>query len=605
MLRNFSIGKRIIAIIVFLLFVIAALVVAMILTAQNVKNSGIEDAQEVMLAGEREKIKLGTHTIAHALGKALEGVTEPERQAEIIGKYINEIRFEGDKSGYYFVYRKTTVFVHPAQPKLVGRDLGQTKDANGVYYVSDLHKEAQRGGGFVSFIFGKPRPDGSVVNAPKIAYVEMIPGTDLWISTGIYIDNVDIHRAEMEKRMSDGLFRRMLVVLGGIALLLCFLLPFCVFTVRSITSPLRATTSAAEQIASGNLEVSIEASGKDEISLLQNSLLRMARHLRASFAEIQAKEGEALARAAEADKSAEAAQLAMRKADAANAGMMKAAASLEKAASEMEATTRSISGSTAGVKDGVARQIAGIAEILKSMEHLNASVAEVARSAVTAADKSKESRSKVGEGVRLAGESGKAMNALRELTDTLKGNIYDLGAQSGNIGKIINVINDIADQTNLLALNAAIEAARAGEAGRGFAVVADEVRKLAEKTMSATHEVSDSISAIQKLAQVNVAGMDNAVASIAEVNKMSEDTVAALTEVHDIVGEAAAQVEFITTTVREQSASSAVVTGLVNDISTVADENNGLTVQADGELRNLMGQAARLLELVEVLEKKA
>ncbi|MDR2604508.1 MAG: cache domain-containing protein, partial [Desulfovibrio sp.] len=370
MLRTISIGKRIIAAIVFLLAVIAALVVTVVLTAQNVKDSGINDAMEVMLQGQKEKLRLGTSTIAHALGKALQGVESPDRQAEIIGNYINEIRFEEDKSGYYFVYRKTVVFVHPAQPKLVGTDLGQTKDANGVYYVADLYKAAQRGGGFVSFIFGKPRPDGSVVNAPKLAYVEMIPGTDLWISTGIYIDNIDTYKALMEERISKSLFNRMVAVLGGILGILLILVPLCVFIVRSIAAPLLETTHAAEQIAAGDLNVTLSAEGNDEITILQKSLLSMVESLRSSFSKIQIKESEALAQAGEARKAAEKVQEAMRNVDTVNAEMTKVALHLEASVHDMETTAGQISGTTTGVKAGIDKQTARLSEILKAVERL-------------------------------------------------------------------------------------------------------------------------------------------------------------------------------------------------------------------------------------------
>lgn len=175
MLNNFSIGLRITALIGIMVIAIMALLATAVFTANNVKNSGISDAQKVMLDGEKAKIKLGTHTLAQALGKALNGISDPVEQAAIISNYINDIRFEADKSGYYFVYHGTVAFVHPVQPQLVGKDLDQTHDANGVYYVSELHKAAQKGGGFVQFIFGKPQVDGSVANTPKLGYVEMIP----------------------------------------------------------------------------------------------------------------------------------------------------------------------------------------------------------------------------------------------------------------------------------------------------------------------------------------------------------------------------------------------------------------------------------------------
>jgi methyl-accepting chemotaxis protein len=595
---------RITTIISILILAIAGLVGTIILTAGSVKDHGIADAQEVMLEGERAKIRLGTHTIAQSLGKSLEGVTDPDRQAAIIGTHINDIRFEADESGYYFVYRGTTVFVHPIQPKLVGQDLGTTKDANGVYYVSELNKAAQRGGGFVSFIFGKPQPGGGVANAPKLAYVEMIPGTDLWISTGIYIDNIDVYKADMEERVSGDLFNRMLLVIGCVlVLVLCILLPLCIFTRRSISRPLRATTRAAEQIASGNLDVRLEADGRDEITLLQQSLLRMAQNLRESFAEIRKKETESLAKAEEAQKAVHLAQEASRKADAANAEIMQAAARLETAAHETESFARNISKGTAGVREGTSSQEGRIHEILTAMEQLSASVLEVSRGASSASRQTEESRVKVESGAELAKQSGSAMSEMRALTDTLTENIHKLGERSENIGKVINVINDIADQTNLLALNAAIEAARAGEAGRGFAVVADEVRKLAEKTMQATKEVGETILAVQNLAKANISSMDAALISMNRVSELSGETVTALAEVQSTVKEAAGQVQSIAAAVEEQSASSSEVAALVGEVSNIASANTALVAGADEELQGLVRKAGELLGLVADLRK--
>ncbi len=599
MLRNFSISTRIISLILLFMLSLASLLSVVVFTADRVKLSGVQDSSRVMLEGEKNKLMLGTRTIAHALSKALAGISDPVEQANIISQYINDIRFEADNSGYYFVYRGTVVFVHPVQPNIVGKDLKDAHDAAGVYFVSELYKAAQSGGGFVSFVFGKPQADGSIADAPKLAYAEMIPGTDLWISTGIYIDNIEKHRSGLEQKMASEVRQLLYITIGGVLALICFvLLPLSFYIVKSLTHPLRQTTQAATSIAQGNLHVKLSVEGKDEITVLQKSLLHMVTSLQASLAEVQAKESEALAQAQAAQKSSETTKAALARADAATAEMIAMAEKLEIAASQVESTAAEISHNTSGMRNGAGEQENRISEILFAMERLSRSVSEIAGSAGNAADKSEQARQMVEEGTTMAEQTGTAMQQLRSVADNLKENTNKLGEQSKDIGQIMDVINEIADQTNLLALNAAIEAARAGDAGRGFAVVADEVRKLAEKTVNATKEVRSSIVSIQDLTNVNIVGMDDAVKAITEVNELSTSTVASLQKVQITVEEAAKQVNLIATSVEEQSESSAEVEQLVNNVKDIIGKNANLTEQVDRTVQSLSHKSSELMDLV-------
>ena len=587
MLRNFSIRIRIVAILMILLLVIAGITITLYFTAKSINQAGIDAIQQVMMAGQQEKIKLGTQTMAVALGKALQGVKDRQQQHDIIKSYIQEYRFEADKSGYYYTYIGTKIFMHPTLPQREGEDLGNTADSNGVYYVRELYANAQKGGGFVYFVFPKPP---SMNLAPKMAYVEYIPGTDIWISTGIYIDNINTQEHIFADKHDKELQVRMTIIIGILAaLLVLFLGPFTFRIFRSITKPLMETVKAAEALAGGDMNVSVDVSGKDEITVLEKSFMKLAQNLKTAFTSLQSKEAEAIARADEARN--------------ANAKILDIAGQVERAANEMGITVNAVARSADGVKEGGVNQRDRIGDILAAMEKFSSGVFNITGSADTAAEKSGESNQKVEAGVAMAEESGKAMQDLHTITGSLTENITSLGKQSDNIGSIMTVITDIADQINLLAMNASIEAAHAGEAGRGFAVVAGEVRKLAEKTHSAAGEVDNAIREMQKLTKVNISGMDNVVSSINQVTVLSQKTAASLSDAKITVRDVMTQVRTIAEGVQQLSQASKSITSLVNDVSGIAQNNSGTLTRIDGDLKGLLGKSEELLQAVSELKQ--
>ena len=236
-----------------------------------------------------------------------------------------------------------------------------------------------------------------------------------------------------------------------------------------------------------------------------------------------------------------------------------------------------------------------------SMEEMNATVLEVARNAGQASEQASETRNKAEHGSEMVNKVIEAINQVNAVAMELEGNMQELGAQAEAIGGVMNVISDIADQTNLLALNAAIEAARAGEAGRGFAVVADEVRKLAEKTMSATSEVGSSIQGIQQSTTNNINRVITAGQSVVTATELAGASGEALQEILDLVAGNTALIAGIATAAEEQSATSEEINNSVEEINRISAETSSGMLQSASAVQELSNMAQQLRTLLDRL----
>ena len=261
---------------------------------------------------------------------------------------------------------------------------------------------------------------------------------------------------------------------------------------------------------------------------------------------------------------------------------------------EAEATMRTLAADIDETGRSSERQAQFIAESVVAIEELNATVREIADNASRTAHNAQDTKQQADNGAAVVAESLRTMNNLRELVEEMRRELGGLGAQADSVGNVIKIINDIADQTNLLALNAAIEAARAGEAGRGFSVVADEVRKLAEKTVSATREVADAISAIQD-------GTRRCTASALRVEDETRNNVEqagrtdeALKSIVDLAGATSGMVTEIATAAEQQSAATEQIARSAADMGTMADETRNAMRQAAGNVQHMHGTISTL-----------
>ncbi|MDR1064719.1 MAG: methyl-accepting chemotaxis protein, partial [Azoarcus sp.] len=211
--------------------------------------------------------------------------------------------------------------------------------------------------------------------------------------------------------------------------------------------------------------------------------------------------------------------------------------------------------------------------IAAAVEQMSVNISQISDSATDASKNSRESSVTVEHGIEVVQRSVQGMDGIMHATETTAESIKRLAEKSSEIGKIISVIKGIADQTNLLALNAAIEAARAGEAGRGFAVVADEVRKLAERTAQSTNEIVTMVEATQTGTQDALENTAASQTQVAEGVRLANDTGASMHKVRDEIGEALASVDTITGALSEQSAASQQIGRDIERIAQMTDDN--------------------------------
>ena len=520
---------------------IAALIVLFAALLINGKSQMLGDRQDKV----RNLVEVAHTTVAHYEQEARAGRLSAEDAKKAAMNAVKAMRY--DKVEYFWINDLTDLMVmHPIKPELDGKKLDQLKDKNGKFLFAEFNKVVKtQGAGFVDYLWPKP---GSEEGVPKISYVK---GFEPWgwvIGSGIYIDDVDSKfRTDAIKLLLWG------IGIGGFVAISLLLLS------RNIINTLGGDPSLASEvtrrIAAGDLATPVHCAAGDKTSLLAN-IGTMQETLRNMISSIIS-----------------------------NAERVSTAADQLLHASEE-------------VADRARQQSDAASSMAASVEEMAVSIDQVKENAGEAHGISQETGAISEEGAAVIHNAASEMRKISEAVQSSSAIVEDLGKQSDQITSIVNTIKEIADQTNLLALNAAIEAARAGEQGRGFAVVADEVRKLAERTSLSTTEIGGMVSKIQNGTRSAVSSMQAGVTQVSNGVELANQAAESINRIRDGAARVTVVVNGISDSITEQSAAGNQIAHQLETIAQMSEESAIAVRHTADAARTLHSLSASLHETV-------
>ena len=445
------------------------------------------------------------------------------------------------ETGYVFVLDAAgepgKLVVHPAAE---GRNLIGAKDSDGRLFVKEMIEMKQ---GMIRYQWMNPE-SGETVPREKIGVVDHFAKWGWVVGAGTYVDE---------------LTRDVRVLLGQLALfglLVSAALGAVVFfsTRCWVSQPLGKALLVTNRVAAGDLTVSVDATSRDEVGQLLTATNRMCAQLRETIADV-------------------------------NSGI----AALVGGVDKLVDASRQVTGGSGAQSEAAGAMATAVEEMTASIDRVSGYAEDARMMAESSGDVSDQGAAVI----------GSAIQEMRSIASTVRASstaVAQLGGQSQQIAGIVNVIREIADQTNLLALNAAIEAARAGEQGRGFAVVADEVRKLAERTTNSTREIAAMIGQIQAGAQAAVDSMNLGVNQVEAGVDLANKAGASIADIKTGATRVGEAVFGISDALREQTTNSQNIAQNVALIAREAKRNHSEALQTS-EAATEMGRLAERLRL--------
>ena len=515
-LRRFTIFQR-------LAILVGIVILGLIVLSISSLSNQYQALKKEQYLKTKNVVETAYSTIKHyAALEQNQTLTRQQAQSQAIAS-IRSLRY--DDTNYFWIndYQPAMV-MHPIKPALEGKDLTNNKDPDGTpLFVEMVSVVKKSGEGYVPYKWPKPGNDNPV---DKIAFVK---GFDQWqwiIGSGVYLDTIDSAFSQ----------QRTIIIINVVIMIIVVVL-FSYFIGRSILTPTRLAAQMMKDISQGegDLTRTLNENGNDEISQLSQSFNLFVSKIRESLVLVA------------------------------------------KNANDVNDHAHTVDDSSKTSQSFIELQNDSSTQVAAAMEQMTHQIHDVSRNAEAAEQAANEAASNASSGKSVVSKTITAIEALSTNIETVSKVTADLAQESNNIGSVLDVIRSIAEQTNLLALNAAIEAARAGEHGRGFAVVADEVRTLASRTGKSTDEIKAMIAKLQEGAKAAVEAVKSSQEiSISTVEQASAANTS-LDEIDRLVSVITDMNGQIARATEQQTSAADEVNLRINDLSQSTEQSLGNT----------------------------
>lgn len=544
---------------ILLLGAVPVLLMALVVNLSNYMVSKRDLESDLVVARENaikeRKALLSSYIMmAKTAVDAVYSLPDSPENRQKVKELLRPLRYSSD--GYFFVYDfEGNTILLPVRTELEGKNRWNDKDAKGKLLIQEILKSARQGDGFTEYWTAKPSIGR---DAPKLAFTLVLDKYQWAIGTGFYIDDIDNElaalRAEREGNMHASLQSSVLVIL----LILGITLVATVIVGNRVTKPLADAVLALNDIANGDGDLTqrLKVQSQDEIGQLASAFNRFVERIQSVVSQV----GET-------------------------------SNHLFSAVDKLHHLSEHYDHQMQGHSRETDQVVTAVTEMSSTAQEVAASASNAATATSDAARESDAARGVVSGAIN-------SINRLVGEVHTASGVIEQLAQETAKIGSVVEVIRGIAEQTNLLALNAAIEAARAGEQGRGFAVVADEVRSLAGRTQQSTKEINEMLQRLQggvkQAVEVMQASEDRSQETVQEASHIAsslDSMVMAVSTINDMNIQ-------IATAAEEQHAVSEEINKNLVAIQQIVSELTSAAVESNSTTRDLASTGDKLRKLV-------